>query len=86
MGMIAKKPPSPQGSINKRDHIQARRKIEIVCKLRRRSDKNDSKESSILYIYNPSPHAYKMKNYRAFLLKNLSALHPMKNNPLHYKI
>jgi hypothetical protein len=51
------------------------------CKLRRRSDKNDSKESSITYIYNPSPQAYKLKNYRALLLKTLSALQPLKNTP-----
>jgi hypothetical protein len=69
MGMIATKPPSPQESINQRDYIQTRRKTEIACKLRRRSDKNDSKESSITYIYNPSPQAYKLKNYRALLLK-----------------
>jgi hypothetical protein len=69
MGMIATDPPSPQESINQRDYIQTRRKTEITCKLRRRSDKNDSKESSITYIYNPSPQAYKLKNYRALLLK-----------------
>jgi hypothetical protein len=69
MGMIATDPPSPQGSINQRDYIQTRRKIETMYKQRRRSDKNDSKESSITYIYNPSPQAYKLKNYRAMLLK-----------------
>jgi hypothetical protein len=84
--MIATKPPSPQGSINQIDHIQTRRKTKIACKLRRQFDKNDSNESSITYIYNPSPQAYKMKNYRALLLKNLSDLQPMKNTPLHYKI
>jgi hypothetical protein len=68
MGMIATDPPSPQGSINQRDYIQMGRKKEITCKLRRRSNKNDSKESSITYIYNPSPQKYKMKYYRALLL------------------
>jgi hypothetical protein len=69
MGMIEKNPPSPQGSINKRDYIQTRRKPKTTCKLRIWSDKNDSKESSITSIYNPNPQAYKWKNYRAMLLK-----------------
>jgi hypothetical protein len=69
MGIIETDPPSPQESINQRDYIQTRRKTEIVCKLRRQSDKNDSKESSITYIYNPIPQAYKLKTYKALLLK-----------------
>ena len=57
MGMIEIDPPSLQGSINQRDYIHTGRKKEIAGKLRRRSNKNDSKESSITYIYNPSPKA-----------------------------
>jgi hypothetical protein len=71
MGMIEIETPSPQESINQRDYMHIRRKTEIVCKLRRRSDKNDSNESSITYIYNPSPQAYKLKSYRALLMKLL---------------
>jgi hypothetical protein len=69
MGIIEIDPPSPQGSINKRDYIQTRRETETLYKIRRGSDKNDPKESPITYIYNPSPQAYKLKNYRALLLK-----------------
>jgi hypothetical protein len=46
MGMLTIDPPSPQESINKRDYIQRRRNI-TMCKLRRQSDKNNSKEYSI---------------------------------------
>jgi hypothetical protein len=69
MGMIATNPPLPQGSINQRDYIRIRRKTEIACEIRRRSNKNDSKEYSITSIYNPNPQAYKLKNYKALLLK-----------------
>jgi hypothetical protein len=65
MGMIAIDPPSPQGSINQRDYIQKRRKIEATCEIRRQYDKNYSKESSITSVYNPNPQAYKLKNCRA---------------------
>jgi hypothetical protein len=81
MGMIAIDPPSPQGSINQRDYIHNRRKIETTYKLRIQYDKNDSKESSITYIYNPISQEYKLKNYRALLLKTLSTLQPLKNTP-----
>jgi hypothetical protein len=63
---------SKKNSIASRIHKSERLhsyKTEIACKLRRWSDKNDSKESSITYIYNPSPQAYKLKNYRALLMK-----------------
>jgi hypothetical protein len=39
MGTIVTKPPSPQGSINERDYIQTRRKIEKRYKIRKRFDK-----------------------------------------------
>jgi hypothetical protein len=46
MGMMTIDPPSPQESINQRDYIQKRRN-KTMCKIRRWSDKNNSKEYSI---------------------------------------
>ena len=81
MVMMKIYPPSPQESINQRDYIRTRRKTEIACKLRRWFDKNDSKESSITYIYNPSPHEYKLKRLQSPYFETLLALQPLKNTP-----
>ena len=56
-------------------------KHEITYKLRRWSNKNDSKESSITYIYNPSPQECKLKNNRALLLELTRLSHLWRTPP-----
>jgi hypothetical protein len=46
MGMIATKNPSPQESINKRDYIQTRRKIEISRTIKYGNDSNKNSITS----------------------------------------